>query len=68
MSKNIDENISKNLSGKHSQRILVHAKQSATAALKTTSKRVIGKKAEATGYLIVIKLLIKLWKSPELHH
>ena len=33
--KNIGENISKILSGKHSQEILDHAKQSATYLLKT---------------------------------
>ena len=39
--KNIGKTISKNLSGKYSQNLLNHAKQSATDALKTTSKRVI---------------------------
>ena len=42
MGKNNDENINKNLSGKYSQK-LDHAKQSATDAFKTTSKRVIQK-------------------------
>ena len=37
--KNIGKNISKNLSGKYSQKLLDHAKQSATNALKTTSKK-----------------------------
>ena len=41
MGKNIGKNISKNLSGKHSQNFLDHAKQSATDALKTSSKRAI---------------------------
>ena len=36
MGKNICENISKDLSGKHSQKPLDHAKQSSTDALKTT--------------------------------
>ena len=40
MSKNIEKNISKILSGKYSQNLLDHAKQSTTDALKTTSKRV----------------------------
>ena len=40
MSKNIEKNISKLLSGKYSQNLLDHAKQSTTDALKTTSKRV----------------------------
>ena len=36
--KNICKNITSNLSGKYSQKLLDHAKQSATDALKTTSK------------------------------
>ena len=39
MGKNIGKNISKNLSGKYSQKLLDHAKKSATVALKTTSKK-----------------------------
>ena len=53
---NIGKNISKNLSSKYSpgmlavhQKLLDHAKQSATDAFKTTSKRVIQKTVEATG-------------------
>ena len=38
--------------GKYSQNLLDHAKQSAADALKTSSKRVIQKTAEATGDLI----------------
>ena len=41
LGKNIGKNISKNLSGKYSQKLLEHAKKSATDALKTSSKRVI---------------------------
>ena len=41
--KNISKNISKHLSGKNIQELLDHAKQSATDALKTSSKRVIQK-------------------------
>ena len=48
MGKNFGKNESKNLSGKHSprmlaasQKLLDQAKQSATEALETTSKRVI---------------------------
>ena len=48
--------ISKNLSSKHSQKILDHAKQSATDAVQTTSKRAILKTAEATGDLISNKI------------
>ena len=36
---NIVKNISKNLSGKYSQKIFDHAKQPATDVLKTTSKK-----------------------------
>ena len=39
--KNISKNISKNLSGKYSQKLLNHAKQSATGAFKTALKRAI---------------------------
>ena len=56
MDKNIGKNISKNLSSKYSQRLLDYAKQSATDALKTTSKRVIQKTAEATDDLIGNKI------------
>ena len=40
------------MSGKYSQKLLYHAKQSATDALKTTSRKVIQKTAEAAGDLI----------------
>ena len=43
MSKNIGKNISENLSGKYSQKLLDRPKKSATDGLKTTSKRVIKK-------------------------
>ena len=61
MGKNIGKNISKNVSSKYSQKLLYHA----TDALKTGSKRGIQKTSEATGDLMVIKLLIELQK---LHH
>ena len=38
-SKNIGKNLSKILSGKYCQKLLDHAKKSATDALKTTSKK-----------------------------
>ena len=41
--KNMGKNISKHLSSKNIQELLDHAKQSATDALKTSSKRVIQK-------------------------
>ena len=56
MGKNIGKNISKNLSGIYSQKLLDHTKQTATDVLKTTSKRVIQKVAEATCDLIGNKI------------
>ena len=61
MDKNVCKNISKNLSGKYRQK-LVHAKKSATDALKTTSNRVIPKTAETTGDLIGNKIAEKFTK------
>ena len=58
--KNIGKSISKKVSSKCSQNLLDHAKQSATDALKTSSKIAIQKTEEATGYWLVIKSLIKL--------
>ena len=55
----IAKNMSKNLSGKYSQRILDHAKQSATDALKTTSKRVIQKTTKSTSDLTDNKIANK---------
>ena len=54
--KNMGKNISKNLSSKYSQKPFDHAKQFATGALKTTSKRVIETTAEATCNLIGNKI------------
>ena len=56
MGKNIGKNVSKNLSGIYSQKLLDHTKQTATDVLKTTSKRVIQKAAEATCDLIGNKI------------
>ena len=50
------------LSGKYSQKLLYHAKQSATIAVKTSSKRDIQKTAEATGDLIRNKIANKITK------
>ena len=58
--KNIGKNISKDLSRKYSQKLLDHAKQSTIDALKTASKRVILKRAEATGDLIGNKIADKI--------
>ena len=70
LGKNIDKNTIKNLSGKYSpgmlatrQKLLDHAKQSATDALKTTPKRVVQKRAEAAGDLIGIKTANRITKS-----
>ena len=46
MNKNIGNHLSKHVSSKYIQKLLDHAKQSATDALKTTSKRLIQKTAE----------------------
>ena len=62
MGKIIRKNVSKNLSVKYSQKILDYAKQSATDALKVTSKRVIHKTAEATGDLIGNKIADRIAK------
>ena len=56
MSRIIVKNVSKNLSGKYSQKILDLAKKSVTDAFKTSSKRSIQKTAEATGDLIGNKI------------
>ena len=51
--------LSKILSSKYSQKLLDHARQSATDAIKTTAKRVVQKIAEATGNRLAINLLIE---------
>ena len=66
MGKNIVKNMSKRVSGKYSQKLLDHAKQSATDALKTSSKRVIQKTAEATNDLIGNKIADAVAKSYEI--
>ena len=54
------------MSSKYSQKLLDHAKQSAaTEALKTTSKRVIQKTAEANGDLIGNKIANRITKVSE---
>ena len=72
MVKNIDKNISKNLSGEYSlgvlvmcQRHLDRAKKSAADALKTSSRRVIGKTIEAAGDFIGIKIASRITKFSE---
>ena len=60
MRKNIDRNISKNLNGKQTQKPFDHDKQSTTDEIKTSSKRVIQKIAEATGDQIGNKIANKI--------
>ena len=63
MGKKLGKNIMKKLSGKCSQRLLDHAKQSATDALKSVSKKkTIQKSAEATVDLIDNKIADKTTK------
>ena len=62
MAKNIGKNMSKNVSGVYNKKLLYHAKQSATDALKTTSNRAIQKTAEATGKLICNKFANRITK------
>ena len=56
LNKNNGKNISKNLNVKCSQRHLDHGKQSATDVLKTNSKIMVPKTANAAGDLIGNKL------------
>ena len=51
MGKNIAKKISKSLDGKYNQKLLDHVKQSATDALKTSSKRVIQTAGETSDLL-----------------
>ena len=54
------KSMGKNLSDKYSKKFLDTAKKSTTNALKTTSKKVIQKTAEATGDLIGKKIADKI--------
>ena len=60
MDKSVSKNMSINLSGKYGEKLLDHAKQPATDAFKTASKRAIQKKAESTCSLIGIKIANKI--------
>ena len=62
MGKNIGKYIRKSLSGKQSQKLLDHAIQSATYALKTSSKKVIQKAPAATADLIGNEIANKITK------
>ena len=50
------------MSGRYSQKLFDHTKQSATDALKTSSKRAIQKTAEATADLIGTEIATKITK------
>ena len=56
----MDKIISKNLSGKYSQKNHNHAKKSATDQFKTTSKRAIQKTAKVTVDFICNKIANKI--------
>ena len=56
----MSKNIGKNLNNKYSQKLLNSAKKSGTDAIKTPSKRVIQKTAEAAGDLINHKIADKI--------
>ena len=60
--KNIGKNVSRNLSSKYSQKLLDHTKHSATDALKTSSRRLIQKAAEASGDLTGNKIVMRITK------
>ena len=67
MSKYICKNISKCLSGKYSQKLLDHTKESATDALETPFIKAIQETVKANGDLISNKIAYKqLQKSREL--
>ena len=53
------------MSSKYSQKLLNHAKESATDALKTSSKKVIQKTANAAGDLIGNKIVDRITKVPK---
>ena len=59
---NIAGNINENLSRKYSQKLLDHAKQSATDALKISPEIFIQKTPEATGDLIGNKIASRITK------
>ena len=64
MGKILIENMSKNVSSIYTQKLINHAKQSATDALKSASKRAIQKTAEAAGDLIGNTITDKITKVP----
>ena len=66
MGKCIVTNISKTLSSKYSQKHIDHAKQSATDALKTASRKSI--QNIVTGDLTENKIANKIKKPQKIHH
>ena len=62
MDENIGKKISKNVSGKYSQKLIDHAKQFAADALKTASKSAIQKISVASGNLTVNKIANRIIK------
>ena len=62
MRRNICKNISKKSSSKYGQKLIDHAKQSATDAIRTASKRAIQKIAEATSDFIGNKIADRIRK------
>ena len=68
MNKNFGKYKSKIVSRKSSQKLLDHAKQSATDAVKTTSNKVIQKKADDTGHLIGNKISDRITKIKKNHN
>ena len=63
MGKTIEKNISKSLSSKYSQKLIVDTKQSATDVLETASKRAIQKPSEATDDLKGNKIAHKITRA-----
>ena len=66
--KNVDKIIIKNLSGKYSQKLLDHAKLSATDTFKTSSKKSFKKQQKQPVILLVIRLPIELQKFQKNHN
>ena len=62
------KNVGKTLSSKYSQKLLDHAKQPGTYALKTASKSAIKKTEKAIGDLIGNKIADRIKKVSKLHH
>ena len=68
MGKNVGMNISKILSCRYRQKLLLNAKKSATNALKTSSKKVFQKLAEAAADLIGNKIAKRITKVPKINY